>query len=208
MAWAVQGHRTGSGYPGFSEFLEEAKPPEDTLIQYITRGVQATAFAVREDPISEAELSWLWEGQRQPAGSLSARAGRQVVVVYPGRRSGGPGPDFRDAVVRVDGEQRIGDVELHVRASSFVAHGHHLDHAYDRLVLHVVFRDDGPGYVRLADGRAVVTAAFAPWVDERQAKVESWLSRAALWREPCQDAAAHLGDMALTAVLKEAWFGS
>src|SRR3972149_6166391 len=100
-------------------------------------------FAIAEPPpgpISEADLSLIWEGQRYPRGAL--RAGGEVVrAVNPGRRGRGPGPDFRDAVVRLHGEERRGDVELHVRASYFLQHRHHLDPAYDRLVLHVVFLD-------------------------------------------------------------------
>ena len=71
--------------------------------------------------------------------------GRAVEVVNPGRRGGGAGPDFVDAVVLLDGVERRGDVELHVRASAFRGHGHATDPAYDQLALHVVYRaDDGP----------------------------------------------------------------
>ncbi len=89
------------------------------------------------DPLSEAELSTIWAGQKFPPEALSTPDGRCVRVLHPGRRVGGPGPDFRDAVVTVDGRERRGDVELHVRASAFRAHGHATDAAYARLALHV-----------------------------------------------------------------------
>ena len=62
-----------------------------------------------------------------------------MCVVFPGRRWGGPGPDFRGAVLADrDGRLVRGDVEIHVRASSWQRHGHSSDAAYARVVLHVV----------------------------------------------------------------------
>jgi hypothetical protein len=144
-------------------------------------------------PLSEAELAYIWQGQRYPPGALSAAAG-PVRVLFPGRRAGGAGPDFRDAVIEVAGRQRRGDVELHVRASNYLQHGHHLDAAYDSLVLHVVFEDDAGGWSPLPCGERVPVAAFAPWVRAREADIAAWLQAPPLWREPCQGAAAHLGE--------------
>jgi Protein of unknown function (DUF2851) len=60
-------------------------------------------------------------------------------VVFPGRRWGGPGPDFVGALLaQVDGKLVRGDVEVHLRASSWSSHGHAADPAYAHVVLHVV----------------------------------------------------------------------
>ena len=92
---------------------------------------------------SEAELVRLWEGQRFPPQALVSGDGAPLRVVFRGRPcSGGAGPDFRDAVIKLRGRQVRGDVELHVLASGFRRHGHHRDHAYDNVILHVVFWDD------------------------------------------------------------------
>ena len=93
-------------------------------------------------PLSEADLVRLWEGQRFPPEALVNREGLALRVVYRGRPAGGPGPDFRDAVIAAGGQEWRGDVELHVAASAFRQHGHHRDPAYDNVVLHVVFWDD------------------------------------------------------------------
>ncbi len=167
---------------------------------------QPTGLVLREpppDPISEAELSAIWAGQRYPPGALTWADGSAVGVVYPGRRGGGAGPDFRDAVVRIGGEERRGDVELHVRASYFLQHRHHFDPAYDGLVLHVVFADDAGGASPLPGGGRVPVAAFAPWVQARAADIAAWVARPPLWREPCADAAPRLGDAAVAAALRQ-----
>jgi hypothetical protein len=145
------------------------------------------------DPLSEAELSLLWEGQRFPAAALATPDGDAVEVVFPGRRGGASGPDFRDAVVRLRGEERRGDVELHVRASAWRGHGHHRDPAYDGVVLHVVYlADEGPT-TQLCSGSRVPVAALAPWLARRTADLAGWLAGPAWWREPCQDALLTLG---------------
>jgi hypothetical protein len=154
--------------------------------------------------LCEADLVRLWEGQRFPAGALVSREGLALRVAYRGRLAGGPGPDFRDAVIAAGGQQWRGDVELHVAASAFRQHGHHRDPAYDNLVLHVVFWDDGRGETRLACGRSVPTLALAPWVARRADELHRWLARPARWQEPCRTALARLGPAAVAAVLEEA----
>ena len=170
-------------------------------------GEHATWMRIAEpaaDPISEAELSVIWAEQRYPAGALATPDGRRVEVVFPGRKGGAAGPDFRDAVLRIEGQERRGDVELHVRASYFRTHGHHLDPAYDALALHVVYlADDGP-YTALHSGGSTPVAAFAPWVQQRSADLQRWLAGPALWQEPCFDAVARHGPDAVREVLATA----
>ena len=65
--------------------------------------------------------------------------GRRFRVIYPGRKGGGAGPDFRDAVLEEEGVGLIrGDVELHVRQRDWNAHGHGGDPRYNGVALHVV----------------------------------------------------------------------
>ena len=155
-------------------------------------------------PLSEADLVRLWEGQRFPAEALVSGEGLALRVVYRGRPAGGPGPDFRDAIIAAgEGEWR-GDVELHVAASAFRHHGHHRDPAYDSLILHVVFWNDERCETRLACGRSVPTLALAPWVARRAEELRRWLARPARWQEPCRTAPARVGPAAVAAVLEEA----
>jgi hypothetical protein len=115
-------------------------------------------------------------------------------VLHPGRAGRGPGPDFRDAIIAPPAGRLLrGDVELHVRASDFRAHGHERDPRYNRVVLHVVFEDDTTGETRLAGGRSAPVVALAPWLRRRTEELAGWLSSPRLWREPCHDALARLG---------------
>jgi hypothetical protein len=144
--------------------------------------------------LTEAVLVRLWAGQRFPASALALRSGEPVRVLHPGRAGRGAGPDFRDAIIASpSGPVWRGDVELHVRASDFRAHGHERDPAYGRVVLHVVFDDDSGEDTPLANGRRAPVVALAPWVRKRADELAGWLSSPRLWREPCFDALARLG---------------
>lgn len=150
-------------------------------------------FSFPSAAFSEADLVSLWEGQRFPKEALRTREGRRFRVIYRGRRTGGPGPDFRDAVIATREELLRGDVELHVRSSDFRRHGHQRDPAYDGVVLHLVFRHDEGADTELACGRRVPVAALADWVEGRTGDIERWLARPALWREPCYSAVDRMG---------------
>jgi hypothetical protein len=93
--------------------------------------------------LPERLLSKLW---RAKAGAvLRTTDGRRVRVVYPGRPAPGHGPDFRDAVLEIDGAPVRGPVELHRVPADWLAHGHQDDPAYDDVVLHVVAQSSGSG---------------------------------------------------------------
>lgn len=152
-------------------------------------------------PFSEADLSRLWEGQTFPAEALTTTECERLRVVYRGRRTGGPGPDFRDALIAAPGGLLRGDVELHVRSSDFRRHGHHLDVGYSHVVLHFVFRCDEPGRTRLPGGGSARVVALEDWVEGRAREIRRWLERPALWREPCRSALARSGAEAVGATL-------
>jgi hypothetical protein len=72
----------------------------------------------------EGDLCRLWAARAFPADALVAADGAAVRVIYPGRRTGTDGPDFRDAIL-ADGSGRVraGDVEvLYWPFSSSVPH--------------------------------------------------------------------------------------
>jgi hypothetical protein len=143
--------------------------------------------------LSEADLSRLWQGQLFPAEALTTRDGMRLRVVYRGRLAGGPGPDFRDAIIAAPGTLLQGDVELHVRSSDFRRHGHDRDPAYGSIVLHVVFHDDDGADTPLPGGRRAPVVVLGDWVEGRAREIRRWLERPTQWREPCFSAVSRLG---------------
>ncbi len=64
--------------------------------------------------------------------------GERIVVIAPGRRNDGAGPDFLGAVLLIDGRMVCGAVEMHLRESDWFAHGHQHDPAYEGVILHLL----------------------------------------------------------------------
>lgn len=92
----------------------------------------------------ERHLQCIWADPRlRPP--LCTTGGAPIEVLDPGKWNGGPGPDFKDAVLLIGGARREGDVEIHVRPGDWEAHGHSADAAYDSVVLHVAWFPPRPG---------------------------------------------------------------
>lgn len=97
----------------------------------------------------EKLYQYLWKS-RMFGRKLTDGDGRVLEVINPGKLNSDSGPDFFNSVIKVDGTEWAGNIEIHVRASDWFRHGHHNDPAYDSIILHVVgiadkkvFRRDG-----------------------------------------------------------------
>jgi hypothetical protein len=89
-------------------------------------------------PAHEARLYRLWMNGSLLTQKLCATNRSMVQVLEPGARNLDAGPDFLDALIRIDGEIIRGDVEIHVQAADWYAHHHDRDPRYNRVILHVV----------------------------------------------------------------------
>ncbi len=89
-----------------------------------------------------------------PGCMLPLQDGSFYQLLFAGRPGGACGPDVRDAVVmpypwsvadvwEPNARRRVGDVEFHVRADDWEAHGHQQDPRYNNVMLHVVLFCDG-----------------------------------------------------------------
>ena len=89
--------------------------------------------------LSERFLQVLWNEQKF-AAHLHTLDGRRLEVVVPGTWNLEAGPDFRNAVIRLDGTTLAGDVEVHRNASDWTHHGHDRNPLYRNVILHVIWR--------------------------------------------------------------------
>ena len=94
-------------------------------------------------PITEKQLARLWERRAARHHAFHTEAGARIRVLYPGRPGVTAGPDFRDALLMVEGHGLVqGDVEVHLRQRDWKSHGHHNDPNYNGVVLHVALESD------------------------------------------------------------------
>ena len=92
----------------------------------------------------ESFLHFLWRWRRFDAQNLTTTEGKPVEILHPGEWNTDAGPDFFNARLRLGDTTWAGNIEIHVRASEWQAHGHSGDAAYDNVVLHVVLEEDQP----------------------------------------------------------------
>lgn len=72
--------------------------------------------------------------------------GRTVEILSVGEHNRDAGPDYSHARVLIDDKEWVGNIEIHVSSSDWIKHRHHLDKAYDNVILHVVRTADKPVY--------------------------------------------------------------
>ncbi len=99
----------------------------------------------------EKLLHYAWRYRLYPLGTLYTTGGEEVEVLDPGLKNADAGPDFFNAKVRIGATVWVGNVELHLRSSDWVRHGHHTDPAYNSVILHVAEVVDAE--VVTADGK-------------------------------------------------------
>ncbi len=87
---------------------------------------------------SELILQKIWLRRDFDGAQAITSDGRKLTVLNQGRWNRGAGPDFRCARLRLGDRELAGDVEVHLNAMDWEAHGHASDPEYDQVVLHVV----------------------------------------------------------------------
>ncbi len=120
-------------------------------------------------PPPEKWLQLVWHHQRLRRDALRLTDGRAVRILHPGFHNREGGPDFRDAVIHVEGERPLtGDIEIDLQTSGWKAHGHDVNPAFAKVALHVVWSAHAA-----KSGRA--TLAIEPHLDLPWGELLPWL---------------------------------
>ncbi len=101
----------------------------------------------------ERLLHYTWKNRLMPSSGIHTVDGKEVRILSVGLHNKDAGPDFFNADIIIDGEDWIGNVEIHTRSTDWYRHGHDHDPAYDNVILHVVEQADGE--VVTSSGRTV-----------------------------------------------------
>ncbi|MEX0325209.1 MAG: DUF2851 family protein [Puniceicoccaceae bacterium] len=117
--------------------------------------------------VLEIKVQQVWALQQFQAGRWMTQDGRELKVRSPGLWNRGSGPDFREAVLEMDGEVRVGDVEIHLYREDWWRHGHAMDPGYNKVILHVVLFGGGMDHcLRTESGEEPVEWVMGPWMRE------------------------------------------
>jgi len=117
--------------------------------------------------MTEYHLHQLWKQKRFPFHRLKTTCNQSIDILDFGTYNTASGPDFFNGTVRIGDLTFCGNIELHLKSSDWYVHKHHLDPAYDNVVLHVVLKHDKPV---LINGVEVITLELGNevgWLGDR-----------------------------------------
>ena len=133
--------------------------------------------------MTEAFLHHLWKLKIFNSGKLQTTEGEELEILKPGLHNNDAGPDFFNAQIKIGDTHWAGNVEIHLKSSDWKNHFHEKDHAYDNVILHVVYEDDE--LVRRKDGSLIPTLELMDKFDQRLWKNYQDLLKSKQWI-PCQ----------------------
>lgn len=142
-------------------------------------------------PYSEEVLQWVWKNLLFDISNLKTTDGKQVEIYHQGQLNTSNGPDFLHAKVSIDGIVWYGAIELHLSASGWVQHNHHLDEAYNQVVLHVVVEHFDKSYYR-KDGGELPTLNLQTYLKEGLSEFLSEIDRSNIL--PCSSNIKYLSE--------------
>lgn len=102
-------------------------------------------------------LQYIWKFRLYNTPLLDPH-GSLIEVIDTGQLNTDSGPDFFNARIKAGPLTWAGNVEIHMRASDWYRHGHHLDPAYDNVILHCVVEKDRE--VHNSKGRKILTVTM------------------------------------------------
>jgi len=102
--------------------------------------------------MTEQLFQFIWKQGLFDIHSLTTMEGHELKILEPGYWNHDQGPDFKVARIQINGLIWSGQVELHLRTSDWLRHGHDEDPNYRNVILHVVWQHD----VALANGVPVL----------------------------------------------------
>ncbi len=118
--------------------------------------------------MNESFLHYLWQFQYFDKRDIKTTAGETLNILKPGILNSDSGPDFSQVKIKIDTIDWVGNVEIHVQSSGWYEHKHDQDHAYENVVLHVVWEENKPVYRN--DGTRIPTLQLKHRVEDHLIK--------------------------------------
>ncbi len=143
--------------------------------------------------MKEDFLHYIWKNKLFDAEKMLTRTGQAIEVIHPGIHNLDSGPDFFNARIKIGNKIWAGNVEIHVKASDWLRHGHIDDQAYDNVILQVVYQNDAE--ITQASGKKIhnIELSFDPEYYAGYCQLMSskrWI--------PCEDFVTSVDDLTIT----------
>ena len=90
----------------------------------------------------EILLHYIWQKRIWAGYPQYTTDGQPIEIISVGKRNIHAGADFNNAHIRINGQDWVGNIEIHVHSSDWYKHRHHTNPAYDATILHIVGKAD------------------------------------------------------------------
>ncbi len=140
-------------------------------------GEKVSAPFVKKPAISERLVQCIWFDGHIKTDALQTVSGKTIEIIQPGRWNEEAGPDFISAEIKIAGEHKKGDVEIHVHSSDWLRHKHERNFEYNHCVLHAfLFLDDDTKTDFLFNGTSLERLHLKPYVFPDLETIQATLS--------------------------------
>lgn len=92
--------------------------------------------------MNEKLFQHIWQHKYFNLNDLKTTEGQNIIINNPGKPNINEGPDFLNGKITIAGTIWVGNIELHLKTSDWLKHGHNADANYNNVVLHVVYEND------------------------------------------------------------------
>ena len=116
--------------------------PRDLLFIHEESDFNRIDFLINTLIMNEKLLQFIWQFQYFNRDKLLLESGEQLSILKPGILNKHQGPDFTDALIKIDEVQLAGNIEIHNLSSHWIKHNHQSDKQYGNVILHVVWQND------------------------------------------------------------------
>jgi hypothetical protein len=93
--------------------------------------------------MKEEFLHFVWRHKMFPMHNLKTTDGLPLQILLTGEYNRNAGPDFLNAQVQIGNTIWAGHIEMHLNATDWDNHHHSEDKAYENVILHVVYKNNG-----------------------------------------------------------------
>ncbi len=122
-------------------------------------------------PFSEKFLYHIWDGFHF-VNPLKTESGKIVEILFQGRWNTSAGPDFLNAIIKIEGQVLKGDIEIHLDSYDWKRHSHNEDKNYNNVILHIVaFHNLNTDYTISENGNKIEIIKILNFADKSIAKL-------------------------------------
>ena len=134
--------------------------------------------------MNEMLLHYIWKFRLFNVYNLFTIQGEPVQLINIGTHNTHSGADFQNAKIKIGDTLWAGNIEMHIQSNDWFVHNHHTDAAYNSVILHVVFEQNGHIAV-MQSGQQIPTLVLKDRINQNTITRFNELEKRKTWI-PCQ----------------------